>query len=100
MRLPILAIVLLLLSAPAADAAPTCQDKNGDVIRCNTPGAMPFGWTPSPEFLLAKKNASPDGIEQALEAAILIALFLALIALLPEVDGTKAADWGGEEGDE
>ncbi len=100
MRLPILAFLALLIAVPAAEAAPTCQDRNGDVIRCNTPGAMPVGWTPSEEFLLAKKNASPDGTTEALEAAVFVALFLALIALLPEFDGTKAADWDRQEGDE
>jgi len=100
MRLPILALVALLVTAPAAQAAPTCQDRNGDVIRCGDPAAMPVGWTPSPEFLLAKKNAAPDGTAEAIEAVILIGLFLAMIALLPEFDGTKAADWGKQEGDD
>ena len=100
MRLPMLAFAFLVLSAPAAIAAPTCQDRNGDTIRCNTPGAMPVGWTPSPEVLLAKKSAAPDDSVQALKAAVVVALFLAMIALLPEFDGTKSTDWARQEGDD
>jgi len=100
MRPPMLAFAFLVLSAPAAIAAPTCQDRNGDTIRCNTPGAMPVGWTPSPEVLLAKKSAAPDDSVQALEAAVVVALFLAMIALLPEFDGTKSTDWARQEGDD
>ncbi|MEI9991526.1 MAG: hypothetical protein WDM86_15965 [Rhizomicrobium sp.] len=100
MRLPILVFAALLAFAPMARAAPTCQDRIGDTIRCGTPGAMPVGWTPSPQVLLAKRNSRPDGTGEALKAAVVIALFLALIALLPEFDGTKATDWDRQEGDE
>ena len=100
MRLPVLVFAFLLLSAPAAFAAPTCEDKNGDTIRCNTPGAMPVGWTPAPAVLLAKRNAAPDDTSKALEAAVIVTLFLAMIALLPEFDGTKSSDWARQESDE
>ncbi|MEJ0044170.1 MAG: hypothetical protein WDM81_19020 [Rhizomicrobium sp.] len=95
MRLPILAFVAFLVCTPTAQAAPTCQDRIGDTIRCGDPAAMPVGWTPAQRFLLAKKNAAPDDTAEAVKAAVFIALFLALIALLPEFDGTKATDWTG-----
>jgi hypothetical protein len=91
----------LMLSAPAAIAAPTCQDQDGGTIKCGIPGAMPVGWSPSPEHLLEVSRSQPPGTDLAngLEAFYLIALILALIALLPEFDGTHAADWGHQEGD-
>ncbi|MEJ0024564.1 MAG: hypothetical protein WDN01_00940 [Rhizomicrobium sp.] len=100
MRLPIFALAAFLLCTPAVQAAPTCHDRVGDTIRCGDPAAMPVGWTPAPEVLLAKKNAAPDDTANALSAAVFVALFLALIALLPEFDGTKATDWDRQEGDE
>lgn len=95
-------VLALMLSDTAAQAAPTCQDKNGDTIKCGTPGAMPVGWTPSPQHLLDLSYSRPARSDTAdgLKAFCLIGLILALIALLPEFDGTKAADWDRQEGDD
>jgi hypothetical protein len=100
MRLLVLAFTALLLS-PAL-AAPTCQNKDGDAIRCGTPGAMPVGWAlPPAQFLerqtLKQKDSDQNGF---LKAVCLIGLLLAIIALMPEFDGTRAKDWGSQEGDE
>jgi hypothetical protein len=102
MRLLILALTILLLSAPAAVAAPTCRDVGGDTLRCGTAGAMPVGWTPSPALLSQWRNAQSPGAGSGdlLKAICTVALFLALIALLPEFDGTRAADWDRQEGDD
>ncbi len=104
MRLPILSVLvlILLLGAPAAVAAPTCQDRNGEVARCGTPGAMPVGWTPSPQRLLDWQSTRPPGPStgEVLEIFAVIALFLAMIALMPEFDGTRAADWDRQESDD
>jgi len=96
-----LGILAALSFAPPALAAPTCQDQDGGTIKCGTPGAMPVGWTPTPQHLLEVSRAQPPGTDMAngLQALYLIALLLGLIALLPEFDGTHAADWGRQEGD-
>jgi hypothetical protein len=92
-----LLILALLLAAPAAQAAPTCQDRNGDTIRCGTPGAMPVGWTPSPQQLWDRQLSRPPGPSKGdlLSAFCVVGLFLALIALLPEFHG-----WREEQDDE
>ena len=56
----------ILTTAPAAIAAPTCQDRNGDTIRCGTEGAMPVGWTlPAPErrqVLASRPQVAPASL--------------------------------------
>ena len=101
MRRSILALAVLPLFASAALAAPTCLDKNGDTIRCGTQGAMPVGWTPSPAQLLNRRRSIlVDSNTNNLSKAIcLIGLLLALIALMPEFDGTQARDWDEQEHD-
>ena len=104
MRASIIAFILsaILLGAPVAMAAPTCQDVKGDTLRCGTPGAMPVGWSPSPEALWDRKLALPQGPDtnEVLKALGGIALLLALIALLPRFDGSPAGGgWDRQEGD-
>ena len=83
-----LLILALLFAAPAAQAAPTCQDRNGDTIKCGVPGAMPVGWTPSPQQLWDRSAPRPSrGV--LLSAFGMVGLILALIALLPEADGWR-----------
>ena len=82
----------------AAAAAPTCQDRNGLTIRCGTQGAMPVGWT----LPFEERRFQPAG-PSASELFGLIAtigLLFALIALLPEFDGRRDADWDRQEGDD
>jgi hypothetical protein len=86
-----LLILALLLAAPAAQAAPTCQDRDGDTIRCGTRGAMPVGWTPSPQQLWDRQLSRTPGPSRSkiLSAFCVLGLILALIALLPEADGWR-----------
>ena len=96
--------IALLTAAPGASAAPTCVDRNGDTTRCATPGAMPVGWKPSPHILWERGElAQADGPSTDDIAKVLlgIALFLVMIALLPEFDGSRAGGgWDRQEGDD
>ena len=94
------AIAMLLLAAPTARAAPTCQDRDGDTVRCGTKDAMPVGWSLAPQQFQDRqtaKSAVADGSE-LLKAFGMIGLLLALLALLPEFDGAHDRDWGDEDG--
>src|SRR5258707_15523140 len=95
------AVATTLLAAPAAFAAPTCQDINGLTIKCGTPGAMPVGWTPSPQQLLERELSRPmsPSANQLLELICAVGLLFALIALMPDFDGSRAGDWDEQEGD-
>ncbi|HEX3485624.1 MAG TPA: hypothetical protein VHT51_11225 [Micropepsaceae bacterium] len=94
-------LIASLLAVPAAFAAPTCQDINGSTIRCGTPGAMPVGWTLSPEQLLARQSAGPQypSTIELLELFCVMGVFFAVMALMPEFDGRRAGDWDRQEGD-
>ena len=100
MRGLVLAFVaaVALLGAHAAVAAPTCQDRNGDTIKCATPGAMPVGWTLPLAERLEKERSRPPKYPSAnvLELLWVIGMFFALLALLPEFEG----DWDKQEGDD
>jgi len=104
MRRSILAftVAATLMTAPAASAAPTCQDINGGTIKCGTPGAMPVGWSPSRQQLLDRQNASPayPDTNELLKLICILGVFFSLMALLPEFDGTRAGDWDKQEGDD
>ncbi|HWX89579.1 MAG TPA: hypothetical protein VNY75_04690 [Rhizomicrobium sp.] len=84
-----LLILALLFAAPAAQAAPTCQDRNGDTIKCGAPGAMPVGWTPSPQQLWDRSRPPSPSKGELLSAFGMVGLILALIALLPEFHGWR-----------
>ena len=85
----------------SALAAPTCQDGNGDTIKCGTPGAMPVGWTLSPRQRLERQPSIPlaPSTNEMVELICVIGMLLALIALMPEFDGWGAGDWDEQEGD-
>jgi hypothetical protein len=97
------AMLALLVSAPAAMAAPTCQDKDGTTTRCGTASAMPVGWSlPPAEFnshqaALRSDTPNPTTLPSAL---CFIVLLLALFAFLPDFDGRSDADWDEQEGDD
>jgi hypothetical protein len=93
---------VLLLTADAALAAPTCEDKNGLTIRCGTEGAMPVGWTlPAEERPDRQKfRPAPPGVDLLLELICTLGVFFALMALLPEFEGQRAAEWDRQEGDD
>lgn len=98
-RLVVALVIVSLISSPAVQAAPCCWDKNGNPIRCGAPGAMPVGWSPSPQQRLDRDLANPidANVNQLLKAVYIIGLFLAMIALMPEFDGTRAEDWDSQD---
>ena len=101
MRLFALLMSLWLILPPAAVAAPTCLDRNGDTIRCGAEGAMPVGWKLTPAQLLEKEatqSTDPNWTNLA-KAFCIVGILLAAIALLPEFDGARGADWDRQEGD-
>jgi hypothetical protein len=99
--IPAFAVAATLFTASTAHAAPTCQDKNGDTIRCGTPGAMPVGWTLSPQERLERQISKPKypSTNELLELIGVIGVFFTLLALVPEFDGQRTRDWGEQEGD-
>ena len=90
-----------LLTASAAFAAPTCQDINGYTMKCGTQGAMPVGWTPSRQQLLERQASRPKypTTNELLQLIGVMGVFFTLLALVPEFDGSRAGDWGEQEGD-
>jgi hypothetical protein len=99
MRSILLALIAAatLFAAPGAMAAPTCQDRNGDTIRCGTDGAMPVGWTLPDEQrsrVLAARPPEPPG--NLFGLGLFLVGFFALLALLPDFDGK----WDRQELDE
>lgn len=97
---PICLVAASLLSAPllaasAAQAAPTCLDRQGATVRCGTPGAMPVGWARP-----AGEQATAPSDTPSAPGMIGLTLFLgglfALIALLPDFGGR----WDGQETDD
>ena len=103
MRLAVLAFVSVLLAAPAALAAPTCNDLEGHTVRCGTPGAMPVGWKPDPEILAAQEaEPPPAGPSQTRLFGIIcfIGGLLALFAVLPDFEDGKGGGWDRQEDDD
>jgi hypothetical protein len=104
MRRSILAATaaVTLLTAPAALAAPTCQDRNGDTIKCGIPGAMPVGWTLSPQQRWERQRSKPadSNMNELLELICIMGVFFALMALLPQFDGWSDGDWHRKGDDE
>jgi hypothetical protein len=100
MRSAIVPLILatVLLAAPAAYAGPTCQDQNGDSIRCGAPGAMPVGWT----LPAAERANRPTPIPMA--PAMMLGLFgfiggfFVLIALMPDFQGRRGG-WDDQQSD-
>jgi hypothetical protein len=95
------AFAATLLATPAALAAPTCQDKDGATIRCGTPGAMPVGWTLSPQQRLERQIPKPKypSTKELLELIGVMGVFFTLLALMPEFDGQLTSDWAQQEDD-
>jgi hypothetical protein len=85
-----LIFVLAMLLVPPAFAAPTCQTRNGDTIKCGVAGAMPVGWA-APE---GDRRISPGPAGEQLWTAFgLLVLLFSLIALMPKFDGSRDSDW-------
>src|SRR5262245_28712685 len=85
------------LEGPAS-AAPTCQDRNGLTIKCGTEGAMPVGWS----LPYDERPFAPPALSTTHLLALIATpgLLFALIALLPEFDGTQPSDWDEHEGED
>ena len=94
MRRSLMALITAatLLAAPAAMAAPTCQDINGGTIRCGTPGAMPVGWALPLQQRLERDNTSPVEPMQLLRVICVLGIYFCLLAMLPEFER-----WSDEE---
>jgi hypothetical protein len=94
MRRTLVALItaVTLLAAPAAMAAPTCQDANGYTIRCGTQGAMPVGWTLPLEQRLEQGRTSPVEPLQLLRVICVLGIYFCLLAMLPEFER-----WAEEE---
>lgn len=95
-------IAATLFTAPAALAAPTCQNENGVTVRCGTPGAMPVGWSLSTQQRLDRHLPGPKYPtgNELLELVCIMGVFFALMALMPDFDGSRTRDWGRQEGDD
>src|SRR5579872_3363221 len=96
MRAPLFALALL-LSTPGF-AAPICFNRAGDPVHCDAQGAMPLGWQLPPEEAARREMNQPHASSaDILKAFAVLALFFALIALLPEFGGTRDQDWDTQE---
>jgi hypothetical protein len=96
MRAQLLALGLL-LSTPAL-AAPICFNRAGDAVHCDAKGAMPLGWRLPPDEAARREMNQPHAsASDILKAAIVLVLFFALIALMPEFDGARDQDWDAQE---
>jgi hypothetical protein len=91
MRRTLLALIAVanLLAAPAAMAAPTCQDINGYTIRCGTPGAMPVGWTLPFQQRWERDWVNPVEPRQLLKVICVLGVYFCLLAMLPDFEGWK-----------
>ncbi|HEY5006607.1 MAG TPA: hypothetical protein VII42_01300 [Caulobacteraceae bacterium] len=99
MRSTLLALIAIatLIAAPSAMAAPTCQDRNGDTIRCGTEGAMPVGWTlPDEQRARVLAARPPEPPADLFGLGLFLFGFFALLALMPDFDG----QWDRQELDE
>jgi len=96
---PILVLAANLLVASAALAGPTCQDRNGDTIRCGTTGAMPVGWTLSRQERLSRPAPEPMAPAALLGLLLAVGGFFALIALMPDFQSEQGG-WDQSEGDD
>jgi hypothetical protein len=72
-------LLIALMAAPAM-AAPTCQDRAGNTVRCGTQTAMPVGWTAPAE----DRHFAPADRSEEIKAVAILLLLFALIALLPD----------------
>ena len=96
----ILAAAVLLAVAPITSAGPICEDRAGESVRCEDARAMPLGWSlPLDERLKHPRSGPPDPTPVQLGGVfILIFLFFALIALMPDFDGWTSGG-PGEKGE-
>ncbi len=95
------AILLLIFAPVSAVAAPTCQTRDGDTIKCGVEGAMPVGWTlPAGEYAAHHPDMVEDETIQLLKAICIVALMLTFIMALPDFDGRNDRDWIKQDKDD
>lgn len=93
-----LALALALLFSTPALCAPICLTRAGDAVHCEARGAMPLGWQLPPDQAARREMDQPHPPTSAiLKVAVGLALFFALIALMPEFDGRRDQDWDAQE---
>jgi hypothetical protein len=88
--------VVVLASGPAAIAAPTCQNHNGDAVRCGTAGALPVGQIVPPQSRPADRVANPLAPPVIFGLVCVIGGIFALIALMPRFGG----EWDKQQDDD
>jgi hypothetical protein len=93
------AAMALLLAASTAHAAPTCNDRAGQTVKCGTPTAMPVGWAPSPADIVDRPVAPDLTPAETVALIYILGAFFALLALMPEFDGWRDGDWDEQESD-
>lgn len=88
LRAAALAVALILVPMSAL-AGPSCVDRQGEMIRCGTPGAMPVGWSPPPDQARARLAARSDDIGpgKLIGLACFVGGLLALFLLMPDFQG-------------
>lgn len=91
---PALVLGAVLAVAPLAQAAPTCLDRQGQTVRCGTPGALPVGVS-APQTAPRERTSGP-GVGKLIGLAAFLAGLFALILLLPDFQGR----WDGQQADE
>jgi hypothetical protein len=93
-------VIAGVLGPSAALAAPTCQTRAGEAVRCGIPGAMPVGWTlPYDQRPAATRTTDVLPPAQWFGLFALVGGLFAMIALMPPFDGRKSSDWGDEQPD-
>lgn len=95
-----LAALMLLLSAPAALAAPTCRNAQGEMARCGSAGAMPPGWAPPTGVEVGRRTGEADASDARglIGLTVFLAGFFALIALMPDFEGRWDRQAGDDDG--
>jgi hypothetical protein len=94
------ASLAILSAAPAVLAAPVCQDKSGQMVRCQDPAAMPVGWSLPESQRLLLHPPEPVDPRQILSLICLLGGLFGLLALMPDFDGPRGAEWDKQQDDE
>lgn len=96
----VLAIVSGLWIALTALAPAKCDDVSGRAAMCGAPGAMPVGWKPSPEALVAQEAGADLSSTQMFGLVIFLGSLFALFAVLPDFEDGDGGGWDRQEDDE
>jgi hypothetical protein len=104
LRWPVFILTALTLGLwiTSAQAAPGCENRQGDLVRCDVASAMPLGWKVPADVFTARvlSRTPPAQTHELVSVAVVLICLFAIIALLPRFDGTRQEDWDRQEGDE